>query len=643
LTFVSDTLTHELGCGRLQPATFKSMLVAVARRQAAELERKSIMDRVSSTPGPHAGEYGERVLGAVYRLLAEHGRQARPPVDPDFLAGCGLGSADAPHVKARLDDLRERKIVPPSGDQLQRLIREHASDTPPNILACADAEHAFYRGMAAACLHTGPRWASTFEDDIELAFSDQQDTALTTKRLVPQARTLVTLATGHGRRAGEQAPATATDHVLLSPGTLEVSEQSMAKAEPIASTVSGVAERFCNRKQQLGEWTEKTSRQMQQTASLLVKTIGHDRLCGLTQADMGRYVEVLLSLPKTYGKSSRDASLSLDDLLRRGAELAPEARGLSGATLNRHLTQLGELLTYAAAQGMSPACPISLSGLRAKKKTRDRDDRAPFTRLDLTAIFAQPIWTGCASEKSRWQLGDVVIHDGLYWAPLIASYSLLRREEVCGLQIRDVVLDSEVPHFDIRLNPYRRLKTLQSTRRVPIHSELLRLGLADYIGAVAALGYDLLFPDLLASKQTALGDQLQEDWSKVLQAAIPDARARRQSFHSFRHAGNQLLADARIPLEWRQDILGHGGSSEAEERYRSETGLTQKLEAIAALPAITTDLMAYPIRLRTMVAKKLARKPRMTGPRDATLRAGVPSRLNSKVLKLNNKAFDTSS
>jgi len=131
----------------------------------------------------------------------------------------------------------------------------------------------------------------------------------------------------------------------------------------------------------------------------------------------------------------------------------------------------------------------------------------------------------------------------------------MRREEVCGLMIADVVLDADVPHFDLRQNKYRALKNSQSKRRVPVHPELLRLGLADYIRAVGALGYDLLFPDLLpATEGTALlGDQLHDDWSKVLKAAISDAGSTNKTFHSFRHSGNDALADAEVMLEWRQD------------------------------------------------------------------------------------------
>ena len=63
--------------------------------------------------------------------------------------------------------------------------------------------------------------------------------------------------------------------------------------------------------------------------------------------------------------------------------------------------------------------------------------------------------------------------------------------------LANIQFDARIPYFSLAPNKYRRLKNLQSRRKVPIHPELLRLGLRAYVEAIAALGYDLLFPELL--------------------------------------------------------------------------------------------------------------------------------------------------
>ncbi|SFD01998.1 hypothetical protein SAMN04488059_117106 [Devosia psychrophila] len=44
------------------------------------------------------------------------------------------------------------------------------------------------------------------------------------------------------------------------------------------------------------------------------------------------------------------------------------------------------------------------------------------------------------------------------------------------MQVAEVMLDADVPHFIVKENDNRGLKTLASTRTVPIHPALFRLG-----------------------------------------------------------------------------------------------------------------------------------------------------------------------
>ena len=70
-----------------------------------------------------------------------------------------------------------------------------------------------------------------------------------------------------------------------------------------------------------------------------------------------------------------------------------------------------------------------------------------------------------------------------------------------------------------------------------------------------------------------------------------------QVFHSIRHWGNQALSDAKVSLEWRRDIMGHGGVAETDERYRDDTRMKNKLVALLKLPKVSAGLEAFPIRL----------------------------------------------
>jgi hypothetical protein len=209
-----------------------------------------------------SGENADRISGAVYRLLAERGRNADAPVDSDWLRSCGLGPSEAGEVKAILDLYRRKGVVPPKPARLQGLIAEHAPDVDPTTMALAQAENAFYRGMAAALFHSAAKWGAGFPEDVATAF---------------------------GNEAAAPAPLpTAVPHEVPPLPTAP----SAANAEPeqkaaVQASIADLAEKLCATKLQLREWTDKTCRQMRQTAGLLVKVVGHDDLTRIKQADAG--------------------------------------------------------------------------------------------------------------------------------------------------------------------------------------------------------------------------------------------------------------------------------------------------------------------------------------------------------------------
>ena len=426
---MSEILSEAVRLRRLTPEEAKSVLVAVARRHMAKLDFHAAFDRQRSRPEPMSGERADRVVGAAYRVLAERGRAAGlGENDGAFLTACGLDPSETLQINTLLSVWREQGLVPPGPWKMRSLLAEHAPAAEPTAVTLAEAETLFYRGMAAACLRTGARWGATLDEDLAL---------LDASMLNESARIDVPSPPGP-TTAPEISPTPSPKSSVSAP----VAAASPSEPEPAlaASGIVGMAESLIALKLKKKEWTEKTGSQMRQTASLLVKITGRQAITQLRQADLARFSDaLLLEFPKAYGRSSNDAKKPIRQLLAEAAELAPEKRGLEGATVNRHLTHLGNLIEFADGRGFRPAETLKLATLRSKKKGRDRDARPPFTRDQLVTFFASPIWRGCDSERKRLVPGGIVIHDALYWATPIAAYSLMRREEICGLMVTDVV------------------------------------------------------------------------------------------------------------------------------------------------------------------------------------------------------------
>jgi integrase len=370
-------------------------------------------------------------------------------------------------------------------------------------------------------------------------------------------------------------------------------------------------------KAKLNEWAEKTQRQVRSVAELFVKMLGEDHVRLLAQDQIAKYKTLLLTLPKQYGKGKNDQNIPLSDWLARAKKLPPEKVGRVGTTLNRQMGQLDDVLKYIRANGYTIRDYSGVTELRANSSGRPRDARNFLDPEDYTAFFRLPPWTGCDSQENRMTAGSVVIHDALYFVPILAQKTLGRREEICGLDVDDVLEEDGIPHIFIRNNEHRRIKNPQSTRRIPLVAEPCRLGFLRYRSAIKALGYKLLFPDLRAgSDRTALGDVFYDGFIEHWGTAIPDYRDQKKVFHSIRKTGGDNLKDAGVASEIRADILGHGGRNTTEERYANAAKLKQMLEALDRLPTYTSHLVACDIRLHEDVLKCKSRASAIQRRRD---------------------------
>ena len=138
-------------------------------------------------------------------------------------------------------------------------------------------------------------------------------------------------------------------------------------------------------------------------------------------------------------------------------------------------------MRQAKMAGVEGLPDLIIGGFRLPKLVRAHEQRPGYSAADIELHFGHPIWSGCYSTTRRHIPGDVIVWDGLYWCPLISAYSGMRREEIAGMQVSEVVLDADVPHFVVVENGNRGLKTLASTRTVPIHPVLTRLGFDCYV------------------------------------------------------------------------------------------------------------------------------------------------------------------
>ncbi len=332
---------------------------------------------------------------------------------------------------------------------------------------------------------------------------------------------------------------------------------------------------------------ERHARQRRRVMEQFVELTGKQTVAAIKSEDLSHYVACLSRLPKIYNKSAKDRSITLEMLMERGDDMPPDQVGLSPATVNRNISFLSGMLRKARKDGIRPAEVLELDLYRQKETTQARDQRPPFTTEDVHKLFQHPTFRGRQSAARPHNPGNEIEKDALYWAPFIAASSGARREEICGMRLEEVHLDGPVPYFEIVPNANRNLKTPQSKRLVPIHSQVLSVGFAEYCHGLRKAGHTDLFPDLRpATNEKTFGDNLYHRWRTMLDRQLAEDVGGKV-FHSFRHyVITTLTNEFGVETLVVKDIVGHLTGDITLDRYRELSLLTKMQEAIERLPRV---------------------------------------------------------
>jgi integrase len=235
---------------------------------------------------------------------------------------------------------------------------------------------------------------------------------------------------------------------------------------------------------------------------------------------------------------------------------------LSPVSVKKLLGICATVFRYGVGQGHLDTNPFE--GItRVVRGDHQRVGRLPYDSADLTAIFASPEFSKLTGAKR--------------WIPLIAALSGCRVEEVAGLRVRDIGRDGEVRFFDFVPTSERRLKNVASQARTPIHPELLRLGLLDYVASVPQGGR--LFPEIQPGPHGRLSGAFSKWFARFVdERGVRDPR--KVGLHSLRHLFKDRCRAAGLSEELHDALTRHSGGS-VGRRYGLGPSLPVLAEALA--------------------------------------------------------------
>jgi len=317
--------------------------------------------------------------------------------------------------------------------------------------------------------------------------------------------------------------------------------------------------------------------------SLFVEYVGDKTVDELKQKDIDDYFELLCKLPprwydqkKKLGKNVRElAAMDWDECISRktfddGYMAAFRPFLIDSIRVFQDQGFPGHLTTQR----------IKYSGDRDESENQQRAMRPD----ELVRLFTGAEYRGFATNP---------LMKHCYWLPLIGLYTGARVNEVCQLNPQcDIREEQGVWIFDITekseadATVRKSIKNRSSRRRVPIHSELLRLGFLKYVEEIKQRGEKRLFPEWPASAEGRAAGKA-ERWfrglikSTGLRDETPGARL--VGFHAFRHT---FLAYAMnndvLFAEW---VTGHASESVSRvvAKYQGEAEISRKAKIVEAI------------------------------------------------------------
>jgi integrase len=298
-----------------------------------------------------------------------------------------------------------------------------------------------------------------------------------------------------------------------------------------------------------------------------------------------RFIELHGDLPvsaitKAHGRAFRDAlaqlptalpkrfqGLRLPELLKEDLSRYPKR---SAQTVNKTLALVAGIFARAERDGFFDAVPgwSNPFHVRFEIAQADKEPYEPFSLEELRKLFASPVFT--RRERPQGGRGEAA-----FWFPLISLLTGARRTEIAQLKVGDVRCgEGGIWFFDFTdAGEDQNLKNSSSARSVPIHTELIRLGLLEVVSARART-HPATAP--LWSGFEPPVDPAAKAWTKwfgrYLGRHVVDHPAK--TFHSFRHTFKRACREAGLSEEIHHALTGHsgGGVGRSYGRERREDG-----------------------------------------------------------------------
>jgi integrase len=303
--------------------------------------------------------------------------------------------------------------------------------------------------------------------------------------------------------------------------------------------------------QKEGGRSSSTVREYRRALDLFTQLHGELPVIEIKRQHALQFRQALQGIPR--GKSKTLTELTLPQLTEwHRAHL--EAPCLTPATVNKLLGGVQAIAQWAIKNGLVPE--DTRDAFAGMKLQIDERGGGPFEPEELHRLFASPIFT--EGERPPGCQGDTA-----FWLPLMALFTGCRRSELMLRKVSDI--SQEDGHWCLIIKADKQagqtLKTAGSARTIPIHPELIRLGLLEFVRAPRVQG-GWLFPAVADAKAANTWSAWVGRWLDRLGLG-----GGRRGLHSLRHCFKDALRAGDVAEDLSDALTGHSGGRSVGRLY----------------------------------------------------------------------------
>jgi integrase len=419
---------------------------------------------------------------------------------------------------------------------------------PQDLLSVIKSKE-FHRSLGTTDRRTAKALAITLKVKLESEFAGLRQQAILNSRLIQYPN------------GQNQAAVT---HASIHPAN--ITRQELGHGPDLAELIDA----FIQERAQF--WAPRTAQLHSGALRLFRDFVGPKAIGLLSRKDCKEFKLTLEKLPPKW--QTRFKGMKIRDVA------ALQLPSLHPATVNRLLSPICAFLNWAVSEDHISANPANR--LRAIDRVRADTQRSAYQDADLRFIFEKsPMYRGCEAAWKRNHPGSTIFKDARFWLPLIGLFTGMRLEEIAQLRCRDIKQVDGVWVIDVNTSDGKRLKNQNSQRLIPIHSELLKIGLLDRVEEAIATGHERLWHEFQKNKHGSYSASYSNWFGRYKRLiGLTDPK---KTFHSFRHTFIDRLKQQDVPDGKIQELVGHANHSITTGRYGKPYRPIAQKEIIEAL------------------------------------------------------------